>query len=162
MINSINFQKLPEEKRMIITHHYNASLETLWDAHTQSDIIEKWWAPAPYKAIVISNNFHKGGKLHYYMLAPDGQKHYCLTTFLQIDLLKSYEALDSFCDENGEINAAFPSTRWVNSFEHKNGITFITNTLNFEKLENMNTLCEMGFEQGYTIGLNQLHVLFAK
>ncbi len=68
---TIDMQKLPENKQIIVTHSYPNGLETLWDAYTTTEMLEKWWAPEPYKAIVVTNNFENGKYLHYYMLSPE-------------------------------------------------------------------------------------------
>jgi uncharacterized protein YndB with AHSA1/START domain len=159
MNNTIQFQKKPESLEMVITHSYKAALETIWYAFTEPEILEKWWAPLPYKAIVVSNNFNPGGKLHYFMLSPDGEKHYCVAEFISIDPLKSYEVLDAFCDEKAVINTGFPRMNWKNEFSYSNGITNVTNTIRFNQAEDMTKILEMGFEEGYTMGLNQLFEL---
>lgn len=159
MNQTIQFQKNPERRKMIITHNYKTDLETIWDAFTKPEILEKWWAPLPYKAIVISNDFNPGGTLHYYMLSPEGEKHYCVAEFIRVDPLKSYEVLDAFCDENAVINTGFPRMTWKNEFSFSNGITEVTNTITYEKPEDMTQILEMGFEEGYSMGLNQLYEL---
>lgn len=159
MNSTIEFQKSFENKQIIVKHSYPHSLETIWNAYIKTEVLEKWWAPEPYKAIVVSNTFEKGKYLHYYMLSPEGEKHYCIAEFLEIDPLKSYEVLDAFCDENAVINAEFPRMKWQNRFRFENGITTVTNTITFEKAEDMAKILEMGFEEGYKMGLNQLHNL---
>jgi uncharacterized protein YndB with AHSA1/START domain len=156
---TITIQKFPEKSQMIIKHSYQAELETIWNAYTKTEILEKWWAPEPYKAVVVKNNFNNGGILHYYMLSPEGEKHYCIAEFSDIENLKSYTVLDAFCDENTVINMEFPRQKWFNTFEENNGITTVTNTIQFESKEDMDKINEMGFEEGYTMGLNQLFVL---
>ncbi len=159
---TIDIQKFPKKNQMIIKHSYYADLETVWDAHTKSEILEKWWAPEPYKAVVVKNNFSNGGILHYYMLSPKGEKHYSLAEFSDIEHLKSYTVLDAFCDENAVINMELPRQKWFNTFEENNGITTVTNSIQFESKEDMDKIIEMGFEEGYTIGLNQLFALLNK
>lgn len=159
MNTTIEFQKLPESKQLVVKSSFPNSLETIWDAFTKTEILEKWWAPEPYKAIVVDNNFEKGKSLFYYMLSPEGQKHYSIAEFLEIDPLKSYEVLDAFCDENAVINTEFPRMKWLNTFKFENGITTVTNTITYEKAEDMVQILEMGFEEGYRMGLNQLHTL---
>jgi PhnB protein len=159
MNQTIQFQKKPERREMIITHNYKTDLETIWDAFTKPEILEKWWAPLPYKAIVISNDFNPRGRLHYFMLSPEGEKHYCVAEFISIDPLKSYEVLDAFCNENAVINTEFPRMNWKNEFSYSNGITEVTNTITYEKPEDMARILEMVFEEGYTMGLNQLYEL---
>ena len=159
MNQTIQIQKNPETREIVIKHSYQAALETLWYAFTETEMLEKWWAPLPYKAIVVSNNFRPGGKLHYYMLSPEGERHYCVAEFISIDPLKSYEVLDAFCDENAVINTEFPRMTWKNEFSFRNGITEVTNTITFKDAEDMTKILEMGFEEGYRMGLNQLFTL---
>jgi PhnB protein len=156
---TIEFQKSPESRQIVVKSSYRNSLETIWNAFTKTEILEKWWAPEPYKAIVIANNFEKGKSMFYYMLSPEGQKHYCIAEFLEIDPLKSYKVFDAFCDENAVINTELPRMTWVNSFSFDNGTTTVTNTITAEKAEDIAKILEMGFEEGYKMGLNQLYNL---
>lgn len=159
MNQTISIQKLTDKCQMVITHAYNATIETLWNAHTKTEYLEKWWAPEPYKAIVVSNNFVNGGRLHYYMLSPEGIKHYCIADFNDIVLLKSYTVMDAFCDENAVINEEMPRTIWHNTFAEENSVTTVTNTLQFDSIEQLERLNELGFEDGYMMALNQLYRL---
>lgn len=159
---TIEFQKPPQSNEIIVRHRYDASVETLWDAFTKTEMLEKWWAPQPYKAVVQHNDFEEGKSMKYYMISPEGEKHYCITEFHKITPYKSYEMTDAFCDEHGVINEALPQMRWENVFSEQNGVTTVTNTLHFASEEDRKQLMEMGFEQGYTTALNQLADLLAK
>lgn len=162
MNTTIDIQKQPENKQIIITHSYQHPVETLWKAFTTTEMLEQWWAPKPYKAVVIENNFETGGYMHYYMLGPNGDKHYCLCEFLDIDPLKGYKVTDAFCDENRKINTDLPRLIWNNTFSFENGTTTVVNTLTFDTEEDMKKLLEMQFEEGYRTGLNQLNDLLNK
>ena len=48
---------------------------------------------------------------------------------------------------------------WTNSFREENGKATVTNVITFDKEEDMKKIIEMGFEEGYSIGLNQLQEL---
>lgn len=156
MNTSVQFVKDFPNKKTTVTVQFKAPLEIIWDAFTKPEITDKWWAPKPYEAVTLKANFCKGGQWLYYMLSPEGEKHWCLAEFKQIIPHETYEVLDAFCDENGNINTAFPRTKWKNSFSESNGYTTVTSEMHFEKEEDMTQIFEMGFEQGYTMGLNQL------
>lgn len=158
----IEILKFPEYNQIRITHRYNRDIETLWDAFTKTEILERWWAPEPFKAVVVEYTFVPGGKLFYYMASPTGEKHYCSTQFLDIDPLRAYSVLDAFCDENGQIIAGFPRMQWDNAFTRQDDQTVITNIIHFQNAEEMAQLLEMGFEAGYTLALNQLYELLEK
>lgn len=161
MNTTIEIHKDLLQNKITVNHSYNEKLESLWNAFTRTEILEQWWAPKPYKAIVVENNFTKNGKLHYYMLSPTGEKHYCIAEFLEINDLESYTVTDAFCDEKGVINKDFPSMKWKNTFSYQNGITKITNSISFDNQEEMNNILNMGFESGFKTGLNQLFLFLA-
>jgi uncharacterized protein YndB with AHSA1/START domain len=146
-------------KQIKIVSEFKASKEKIWNAFTNPEITDKWWAPKPYQAITKQADFKDGGLWLYYMLSPEGEKQWCLAEFKNIRSMESYEAADAFYDENGKINTNFPRMNWENLFYEENGITKVTNIITFSQEEDMKQILEMGFEEGYSIGLNQLNDL---
>ena len=71
---TIEFQKSPENRQIVVKSSYRNSLETIWNAFTKTEFLEQWWAPEPYKAIVIANNFEMGKSMFYYMLSQEEEK----------------------------------------------------------------------------------------
>jgi len=59
-------------RTLTIEKTFNAPLQTVWDAWTQSEHILKWWAPAGMNLKVIEHNFEVGGTWRYTMTMPDG------------------------------------------------------------------------------------------
>jgi uncharacterized protein YndB with AHSA1/START domain len=156
---SIKTDKDFTNKKITIISEFNAAKEKIWNAFTNPEITDKWWAPMPYQAITKQADFKNGGQWIYYMLSPEGEKHWCFAEFKNILPMESYGATDAFCDEDGKINMDFPRMNWENSFNEKNGITKVTNIITFSQEEDMKQILEMGFEEGYSMGLNQLNDL---
>jgi len=156
---SIKIDKDFANRQITIISEFKAAKEKIWNAFTNPEITDKWWAPKPYLAITNHANFKDGGQWLYYMLSPEGEKTWCLAEFKNIRLMESYEATDAFCDEDGNINTDFPRMNWKNSFSEENGVTKVTNVITFVQQEDMKKILEMGFEEGYSIGLNQLNTL---
>lgn len=154
----ISFEKDFENKKIVVTSKFKASLVTIWDAFTNPAVTDKWWAPKPYKAVTKEISFKEGGRWLYYMLSPEGDKHWCIADFSNIQLLKSYDVSDAFCDENGVINTNHPRMTWNNVFVEEDGKTTVINTVSAEP-EDLKKILEMGFEEGYKMGLNQLSEL---
>jgi uncharacterized protein YndB with AHSA1/START domain len=159
MSTSIQIDKDFINKQIKIVSEFKAPKEKIWDSFTNPEITDKWWAPKPYQAITKRSDFKEGGQWLYYMLSPEGEKHWCFAEFKNIRLMESYEATDAFCDENGKINMDFPRMNWKNSFHEENGTTKVTNVITFPQEEDMKQILEMGFEEGYSMGLNQLNDL---
>ncbi|WP_281226070.1 SRPBCC family protein [Flavobacterium aquiphilum] len=159
MSASIKIVKDFTNKQITVISEFKAPKEKIWDAFTNPDITDKWWAPKPYQAITKQSDFKNGGQWLYYMLSTEGEKHWCLAEFYNIKKAESYEVTDAFCDEKGNINTNFPRMNWKNSFEEENGTTRVTNEITYARVEDMKQILEMGFEEGYSMGLNQLNDL---
>lgn len=57
------------KKRITIERTYKAAVEELWDLWTTKDGFESWWGPEGFRVEVRALEAHKGGLLHYDMIA---------------------------------------------------------------------------------------------
>ncbi len=154
------FTKDLANKKMFITREFSAPLEQVWQAWTDPKILEQWFAPKPWKAKTKTMNFKDGGTWLYCMEGPAGEKHWGIAAFKNIISFKSYESLDSFCDENGKINQEFPTTQWKNSFSETANGTLVEIEMTFSNLEALQKMLEMGFETGFTMAHGNLDEIF--
>lgn len=135
---------------------FDAPVALVWAAWTEADILDQWWAPAPYKAVTKSLDFKEGGRWHYYMLSPEGERHWCLFDYHVIKPQKFFSGIDAFCDEYGATNNSKPRVRWENDFTPDGESTVVNILLQFESLEDLETILQMGFKEGFTAGLDNL------
>ena len=145
-----------EQKNITVEKIYNAPINKLWHAWTNSQMLDQWWGPEPWKAITKSLDFSKNGYWHYYMAGPKGEKQWCWVDYLNIIPEKEFTGRDSFCKETGVIDKKLPSTTWHVKFENINNKTKMIVTLSFDSTDDMDKMIKMGFEQGFTMGLEQL------
>ena len=148
-----------ENKRVTIVCEFNAPKSAVWHAWTTAEELEKWWAPLPYKAVTGTFEFREGGHWHYYMLSPEGEKTWCYVGYESIDAERSFSASDGFCDEHMNLSPDMPHMYWRNEFEEHDGKTKMTVTVTFASSADLQKLVDMGFEEGFTMGLNQLDEL---
>ncbi len=153
------FTKDFENKRVTVIREFNAPRSRVWSAWTHADELEKWWAPLPYMAITGSFEFREGGHWHYYMLSPKGEKTWCYVGYESIDAENSFTATDGFCDENMNLSPDMPHMLWRNKFEEVGDQTKITVTTTFASAADLQKIVDMGFEQGFSTGLDQLEAL---
>lgn len=146
----------PSEKTLLVEREFDGSLELVWKAWTDADILAAWWAPLPYKAITKSMDFRNGGRWHYYMLGPDGSKFWCMVNYSGIELLKQFNAGDYFCDEEGTLNTELPGSDWLVAFTNAGKSTKVTVTLTFSSQEDMEKIISMGFKEGFSMGHDNL------
>ncbi|MBX7203932.1 MAG: SRPBCC domain-containing protein [Bacteroidia bacterium] len=151
-----DFSVNKENNTVNVTREFAANIELVWDAWTKPELLDQWWAPKPYQTKTISMDFSVGGRWLYYMISPEGEKHYCLNEYKKIDVLKSFSGLDAFCDETGNINTDFPRTVWNNTFTQNAQTTTVNIVAQYEKLEDLEKIIEMGFKEGFTMALGNL------
>lgn len=151
-----NFNVDKDNKQINVERSFNAPKNLVWEAWTTPEILEQWWAPKPYKAITKSMDFTEGGHWHYYMAGPQGEQHWCLFDFEKIVPLTSFSGLDAFCDENAVISDTKPRVKWHNEFVTDDDTCIVHINIKFDQLEDLETIIEMGFKEGFTAGLENL------
>jgi uncharacterized protein YndB with AHSA1/START domain len=142
-----------------VTREFAAPLTLVWKAWTTAELLDQWWAPRPYTNTTLSMNFSNGGRWHYFMTSPEGQKHYCLADYNDIITEKEFKAIDAFCDENAVITQGFLDSNWHNSFKTVGDITRVDVVISYKNLEQLETIIKMGFKEGFTMGLGNLEEL---
>ncbi len=146
-----------EAKKINVSRSFNAPLELVWAAWTDASILDLWWAPKPWKTETKSMNFREGGRWHYAMVGPEGERHWCLFDYDEIEPERRYSGQDSFCDENEVLSTEMPRMRWNNKFAaNEEERTMVNVEVSFDKLEDLDKIIEMGFKEGFTMGMTNL------
>jgi uncharacterized protein YndB with AHSA1/START domain len=161
MTNNFVFEKDMAAKKIHVVREFNAPVETVWKAWTDPNLLEKWWGPKPWIAKTKSMDFKVGGAWLYAMEGPQGEKHWSYVTFTAIEPKSRFAADAAFSDEYGNINQGAPVGHWDNKFIAEGNKTKVVVDLSFDEETDFKILVEMGFEGGFTIGLNQLEELLA-
>lgn len=150
-----------ENNSIHVKRAFAASLERVWSAWTQPELLDQWWAPRPYRTVTKSMDFREGGMWLYYMISPENDKHWCKNDYKSIELQKHFSGLDAFCDENGNVNTEMPRTRWTNVFSAEGSNTLVSITLQYERLADLEKIIELGFREGFSMALGNLDELLA-
>ena len=124
-------------KKIFVSRQFDAPKTKVWEAWTTSSLLDKWWAPKPYKAITKSMDFREGGTWLYKMEGPDGNGMWARLDYKKIEPKNYYIALDAFCDENGNINTEFSRMNWKNTFVDKGNATSVEIEITFDKIEDL-------------------------
>lgn len=149
-------------KKLVVVREFDAQLEKVWHAWTDSHLLDQWWAPRPWKAQTKTMDFREGGTWLYCMVGPDGTGTWCRVDFKTISKNKSFTAIDTFCNESGSIDPNFPAMHWKNEFSETNEGTKVKVEITFAKEEDIQKILELGFEQGFTMALGNLDELLEK
>ncbi len=149
-------------KKLIVVREFDAPIEEVWKAWTDSTILDQWWAPKPWKAKTKSMDFREGGKWLYCMVGPDGTESYCRADFETIVENESYSGDDAFCDENGNITPDPPGMHWYCRFSSTGTGTKVVVEITLATEADMEKIIEMGFREGFTAAHGNLDELLAK
>lgn len=153
----MNFLADKENKSIKVERAFDAPVDTVWNAWTNPEILDKWWAPKPWRAETKSMDFREGGRWQYAMVSPEGEKHWALFEYQTINLQKDYSGTDAFCDEQGNISNEMPRMSWKNTFTGNDDDTTTVNIdISFNELADLEKIMEMGFKEGFTMGLQNL------
>lgn len=158
----MNFSVDKENNRVKVEREFAAPVGKVWAAWTQSELLDQWWAPRPWKARTKSMDFRVGGSWLYAMVGPEGEEHWAKVEYKTIDPHQKFTANDAFCDENGTINNEFAQALWTNTFTEANGTTTVSVAIQYDKLEDLEQMIEMGFKEGFTMALGNLDELLDK
>jgi PhnB protein len=154
--NEAVFTKDTENKKLTVVRPFNAPLAQVWSAWTTGEMLDKWWAPKPYKAETKLMDFKEGGRWLYKMVAPAGDGNWCRVDFNIINQQQLITSAVMFCDEEGNEDHDFPKMYWTQVFNQTPNGTTVTIEITFGNAADMDTILQMGFEQGFTAGLNNL------
>ncbi len=160
-MNKTEFIQDVENFTLTAKRSFSASQHRVWEAFTTPTLLEQWFAPEPFRATTVSMDFQVGGAWHYCMNGPDGEKHYGLTKYLEINPESYIRAEDYFVDADAKINTDLPGMIFENSFTADGDKTHLLSVVTFTSLENLKTVLEMGMQEGYGASLDQLEGLLA-
>ncbi len=150
-----------DEKNLTLTakRTFNAQQSRVWQAYTIPELLEKWWAPAPWQATTVSMDFRIGGRWHYCMNGPEGEKHYGLMKYTDIRPEEYFASEDCFVDAEATVDPTLPCMKINNSFEADGEQTHLASVTIFASLKDMEKLLEMGAQDGFSTTLDQLETL---
>lgn len=158
----MNFTVDKENSTVNVKREFDASLANVWSAWTEPEILDQWWAPAPWKSKTKSMDFKEGGRRLYAMIGPEGEQHWAIADFTSISPKTNFKYLDAFSDSEGNLNTEFPRSDWNVNFSEQDGSTFVDVVIKHEKLSDLEMIIQMGFNEGFTIAMEGLDKIFAE
>ena len=91
------FTKDLKNRKLTVLRTFDAPLERVWEAWTQGDLLDQWWAPKPYRAITKTMDFREGGYWLYDMHSPENISTWCKVDYNKKIPHKSIHTSAGFC-----------------------------------------------------------------
>lgn len=162
MTNSFVFETDNAAKKVHIEREFNAPVEKVWKAWTDPEILDKWWAPKPAKAVTKIMDFRVGGMWQFAMVTPEGQKHWLQAEFTAIENGKLISTKALLFDGEGNTVAGGPNWYRDTRFSSIEGNrTKVDIMITYEDEAAFERMASGFFKEGTAIGYNQLDELLA-
>lgn len=139
-----------------VTREFAANKDLVWRTWTEPELLDKWWAPEPWKSVTKNMEFEEGERRLYAMVGPNGEEHWAFADYTSINPKDSFSFGDGFCDSEGNRTESLPDSSWTVSFSESDGVTTVYVEIKHETLEDLEKIIEMGFKEGFTACLEQL------
>lgn len=139
-----------------VRREFAAKRQLVWDCHTKSELLDKWFAPKPLKTKTKSMDFRDGGHWHYAMVDEDGNHYWGKTEYVKITPIDGYKTRDVFADENGNPAPGMPVAEWDVTFTEKGNHTQVQTVVKYASLEDLEKVISMGMKEGLTSTLERL------
>lgn len=147
--------------KLKVVRAFDAPQANVWRAWTEAGLLDQWWAPRPWRAVTKSFDFSEGGRWHYYMAGPEGEKHHCWAEYRDIVPQQRFNMTDGFESEQGTPDTSLPEMRWLVRFIGEGETTRVEVEISFNSKEDMEKIVEMGFKEGFSAAHGNLDELLA-
>ena len=158
-MNNTEFKQ--NENELTVIRNFDADINLVWRAWTEAELLDQWWAPAPWKSETSHMEFKVGGYRLYAMVGPEGERHVGRTDYKAIDKPNSFGGEDAFCDADGNVNPALPVSKFVNQFEQKGSQTTVTVVTVYDSVDLLQQVIDMGMKEGLSMAYDQLEKVLA-
>ena len=157
----LQFDFLVDQAKHTITvkREFAAGRQLVWDCHTRSEYLDRWFAPKPLTTKTKHMDFRPGGYWHYAMVMPDGQAFWSRLDYQTTHPIDGYTALDGFSDETGVVNPDMPRSQWTVSFTDAQAHTLVTTVVRYDSAEGLQKVIDMGMKEGMASTLERLDEL---
>ena len=151
-----------DTRTIAITAEFAAPVERIWQVYADPRQLEQVFGPPTYPATFVEHDLTPGGRAHYFMTSPEGEKYYGYWEVATVDEPNSFTFADGFAlDEEFANNPDLPVGRNVYSFAEHDGGTRATFVSTYATAEALQQVLDMGVVEGAPSAINQIDALVA-
>jgi uncharacterized protein YndB with AHSA1/START domain len=92
----------PAQRDLVVTRDFDAPVERVWRAWTESELVMRWWGPQGFTSPLARMDVREGGTSLVCMRSPEGQDLYNTWAYTRIVPLQRIEFVQSFSDRDGQ------------------------------------------------------------
>jgi uncharacterized protein YndB with AHSA1/START domain len=151
-----------DTRTLVITAEFAAPIERIWQVYADPRQLERVFGPPTYPATFVAHELTPGGRAHYFMTSPEGEKYYGLWKVTSVDEPHRFTFDDAFAaDDSFTPLDDMPVSQNVYAFEPIDSGTRATFTSTYDSAEALQKVLEMGVVEGASGAINQIDDLVA-
>lgn len=158
----IDFTKDVENRTLTITAEFAAPVERVWALYEDPRQLEQVWGPPEYPATFVDHELRPGTRSTYYMTSPEGERFAGYWDVTGVDAPTRFTFRDGFAGADLEPNPDLPVSENVYVFESTGGGTTAVFTSTYASAEALQTVLDMGMEEGARSAINQIDGFLAQ
>ncbi|MCU0463406.1 MAG: SRPBCC domain-containing protein [Anaerolineae bacterium] len=91
----------PEQHDLTFVRVFDAPVEAVWKAWSDSESVKQWWGPDGFTAPMATIDFREGGTSHLCMSHPQFGDNYSLWQYQTIEPLRRIDFIHNLADKDG-------------------------------------------------------------
>jgi|GEM_PF-74086 len=152
-----------DRAEITVTRDFAAHPALVWHCWTDPALLDRWFAPKPFRARTKAMDFRPGGHWLYAMVSPEGQEFWARFDYGAIRPGTGFSGTDAFCDEAGRVAPDMPRSAWDVSFAGTDlaegrGCR-VRILMRYPSREDLDRIIAMGMREGLTASLEGLDEL---
>ena len=145
-----------------ITAEFAGPVERIWQIYADARQLEKVFGPPTHPATFVEHDLTPGGRSHYFMTSPEGEKYYGWWNVTAVDEPTSFAFEDGFAaDDSFTPLDDLPVSKNLYVFEAIEGGTRASFTASYDSAEALQKVLDMGVVEGASSAIDQIDALVA-
>jgi uncharacterized protein YndB with AHSA1/START domain len=150
-----------ENLTLTIVAEFDATPDRVWDVWEDPRKLERWWGPPTYPATFTRHDFVVGGESRYFMTGPAGETSRGWWRIDAIDKPRRLDFANGLAGDDGEPAPGVDPMAGYVTFEATDNGTRMTAVTRFIDASQMQTMLDMGMQEGMALAIGQIDTLLA-
>lgn len=152
-----------DTRAIVITAEFAAPVERIWEIYADPRQLEQVFGPPSHPATFVDHDLRPGGRAHYFMTSPEGEKYYGWWKVNEVDEPHRFTFEDGFAaDDSFAPIDDMPVSENVYAFEAIDGGTRAVFTSTYATAEGLQQVLEMGVIEGASSAIDQIDAFVAR
>ena len=150
-----------ENLTLTLVAEFDATPDRVWEVWEDPRKLEQWWGPPTFPATFTRHDFVVGGESRYFMTGPAGETSRGWWRIDAIDKPRRLDFANGLAGDDGEPTPGVDPMAGYVTFEATDTGTRMTAVTRFIDAAQMQTMLDMGMQEGMTQAIGQIDALLA-